>query len=691
MSSEQLNGPASEYSSYSTVKDDIIPKETAQLQRQHSSDKPPPPGASPPVGFPQPQQQQQRPLIRTDSRAGFQPRIPFQSPQVRPQVRHTFGPPGTIQPGTPFPPRQPVQGPGPGIRSQQPPFQSQGQQPSIVQGPPQSQPRPVLRPQTPFPRQPAPGQGNNQTQKIFQQRSVPTFGRTHIPEEGINRSQTLDSAELEYSRHPPDDNRNTAGLDYGNKTPSIAAINNRSYSLSSNAPDNQTEVKDEARRRSTSSVDSLGDVGDNLERRNEESSSRPTSRMNKIIEDECGQQSMFQKNAHRNGYEDHNASRPDSRSSSRLDKEDEMQSKQTSKSEDTPNSSRPQSRPESRLSKKDEEKPHKPAEPAPRPESRDDVRGGRREDEAHQDRVKTERQTVKPAATKHLDLGKPPKAKSPAKKEGDNDSGVDESTQGNEVSNGDRSSRKINKTSRTASSTPARSLSRGSKSPSLKSPDSNATTPGSFSEKKKVPMNKVQVGSAPSPNLKVVKSKIGSLANASYKPGGGNVKIETKKLEFKAAPRIEAKNDKYQPKGGEKKIVQQKLQWNAKSKINSLENAHHKPKGGEKKIETVKLDFKGKAKPKVGSKDNIKYQPGGGDIKIETKKIDLNVSSKIGSMDNVKHKPGGGDKKIFDDKEYLKQMSAVSSIEHSLSGSQVEQVFQHDLIVVLLHILCHEV
>lgn len=40
-------------------------------------------------------------------------------------------------------------------------------------------------------------------------------------------------------------------------------------------------------------------------------------------------------------------------------------------------------------------------------------------------------------------------------------------------------------------------------------------------------------------------------------------------------------------------------------------------------------------------------------------------------MDNVKHKPKGGDKKIFDDKEYLKQMSGITSENHSLSGSQV--------------------
>lgn len=68
-------------------------------------------------------------------------------------------------------------------------------------------------------------------------------------------------------------------------------------------------------------------------------------------------------------------------------------------------------------------------------------------------------------------------------------------------------------------------------------------------------MNKVQVGSAPSPNLKVVKSKIGSLQNTSYKPGGGKVKIENKKIDFSTtSSRIAAKNDTYAPGGGEKKV-----------------------------------------------------------------------------------------------------------------------------------------
>lgn len=68
-------------------------------------------------------------------------------------------------------------------------------------------------------------------------------------------------------------------------------------------------------------------------------------------------------------------------------------------------------------------------------------------------------------------------------------------------------------------------------------------------------MNKVQVGAAPSPNLKTVRSKIGSLENTSYKPGGGKVKIENRKVDFShAQPRIAAKNDTYTPGGGDKKV-----------------------------------------------------------------------------------------------------------------------------------------
>ncbi|XP_028982059.1 microtubule-associated protein tau [Diachasma alloeum] len=228
-----------------------------------------------------------------------------------------------------------------------------------------------------------------------------------------------------------------------------------------------------------------------------------------------------------------------------------------------------------------------------------------------------------------------------------------------------------------------------SPSKSVKSlPRTPEAGPPSTADKKKVPMNKVQVGAAPSPNLKTIRSKIGSLDNASYKPGGGKVKIENRKLDFsKAQPKIAAKNDKYMPSGGDKKIQQVKLQWNAKPKVGSLDNATYRPGGGDKKIETVKLDFKDKAKPKVGSKDNAKHVPGGGTIKtspinksppesqseIETQKIDIKAESKIGSLDNVKHRPGGGDKKIFNDRDYLRQTSSNSNVESANgSGAQSE-------------------
>ncbi|XP_032289752.1 microtubule-associated protein 4 isoform X3 [Drosophila virilis] len=259
---------------------------------------------------------------------------------------------------------------------------------------------------------------------------------------------------------------------------------------------------------------------------------------------------------------------------------------------------------------------------------------------------------------------------------GDNDSGVDESTQEKDR-NGPHSPSSPVKTPTSSSSKPDKS---GISRPPSATPSNKSASKSRSASKnrlllktpepepaKKVPMNKVQVGHAPSPNLKAVRSKIGSLDNATYKPGGGHVKIESKKIEIKAAPRIEAKNDKYMPKGGEKKIVTTKLQWNAKSKIGSLENAAHKPGGGDKKIESLKMDFKDKAKPKVGSKDNVKHQPGGGDIKdnntknIQSQKIEIKAQSKVGSMDNVKHKPGGGEKKIFDDKDYLK------NVEHSVA------------------------
>lgn len=59
-----------------------------------------------------------------------------------------------------------------------------------------------------------------------------------------------------------------------------------------------------------------------------------------------------------------------------------------------------------------------------------------------------------------------------------------------------------------------------------------------------------------------------------------------------------------------------KLEWNAKSKVGSLDYANHKPGGGDKKILTQKLQFKN-VQSKVGSKDNLKHKPAGGNVKVK--------------------------------------------------------------------------
>ena len=67
-------------------------------------------------------------------------------------------------------------------------------------------------------------------------------------------------------------------------------------------------------------------------------------------------------------------------------------------------------------------------------------------------------------------------------------------------------------------------------------------------------MNKIVVGVTASPNLKQVRSKVGSLENATYRPGGGDVKIESRKLEWKTTARTTNFNEGYAPKGGDKKV-----------------------------------------------------------------------------------------------------------------------------------------
>ncbi|KAJ8254554.1 hypothetical protein COCON_G00211660 [Conger conger] len=89
---------------------------------------------------------------------------------------------------------------------------------------------------------------------------------------------------------------------------------------------------------------------------------------------------------------------------------------------------------------------------------------------------------------------------------------------------------------------------------------------------------------------------------------------------------------------------------NVRSKIGSTENIKHQPGGGRIQIVHKKIDLSN-VQSKCGSKANLHHKPGGGNIEIKTEKVDFKVQSKIGSLDNIGHVPGGGMRKKEKGKE----------------------------------------
>lgn len=135
----------------------------------------------------------------------------------------------------------------------------------------------------------------------------------------------------------------------------------------------------------------------------------------------------------------------------------------------------------------------------------------------------------------------------------------------------------------------------------------------------------------PLPDLKNVKSKIGSTDNIKYQPKGGQVRILNKKIDFsKVQSRCGSKdNIKHSAGGGNVQIVTKKIDLShVTSKCGSLKNIRHRPGGGRVKIESVKLDFKEKAQAKVGSLDNAHHVPGGGHVKIDSQKLNFREHAK---------------------------------------------------------------
>ncbi|XP_041045125.1 microtubule-associated protein 4-like isoform X4 [Carcharodon carcharias] len=165
--------------------------------------------------------------------------------------------------------------------------------------------------------------------------------------------------------------------------------------------------------------------------------------------------------------------------------------------------------------------------------------------------------------------------------------------------------------------------------------------------------------SAPAPDLKNIKSKIGSTDNIKYQPGGGKAKpIEkrpepvrlNRKAESSTVTRVAkttTMKDSQKQTNGKVQIVNKKIDYShVQSKCGSKDNIKHVPGGGNVQIPKAKLDMS-RASSKCGSKTNLKHKAGGGDVKIETTKTDFKnkAESKIGSLDNLNHTPGGGNVK----------------------------------------------
>ncbi|XP_017727117.1 PREDICTED: microtubule-associated protein tau isoform X8 [Rhinopithecus bieti] len=143
--------------------------------------------------------------------------------------------------------------------------------------------------------------------------------------------------------------------------------------------------------------------------------------------------------------------------------------------------------------------------------------------------------------------------------------------------------------------------------------------------------SRLQTAPVPMPDLKNVKSKIGSTENLKHQPGGGKVQIINKKLDLS---NVQSKcgskdNIKHVPGGGSVQIVYKPVDLSkVTSKCGSLGNIHHKPGGGQVEVKSEKLDFKDRVQSKIGSLDNITHVPGGGNKKIETHKLTFRENAK---------------------------------------------------------------
>uniref|UniRef100_A0A8B9LRN4 Microtubule-associated protein n=1 Tax=Astyanax mexicanus TaxID=7994 RepID=A0A8B9LRN4_ASTMX len=166
-------------------------------------------------------------------------------------------------------------------------------------------------------------------------------------------------------------------------------------------------------------------------------------------------------------------------------------------------------------------------------------------------------------------------------------------------------------------------------------------------------------GTATAPDIKNIRSKIGSTDNIKHQPGGGKVTVSQSRTDALAQGSKETKETSQ----GKVQIVSKKVDYShVTSRLGSKDNMKHVPGGGNVQILSKKVDLS-KVTSKCGSKSNIKHKPGGGDVKIESHKVNFKDKAhpKVGSLDNVSHAPGGGNFKAEGQQETVEGSGAPSS------------------------------
>ncbi|XP_035002228.1 microtubule-associated protein tau isoform X21 [Hippoglossus stenolepis] len=191
---------------------------------------------------------------------------------------------------------------------------------------------------------------------------------------------------------------------------------------------------------------------------------------------------------------------------------------------------------------------------------------------------------------------------------------------------------------------PAKSAAEANKVKKVAVVRSTPKSPGSLKSRPPAPL----AAAAPIPDLKNIRSKVGSTDNIKHQPGGGKVQILDKKLELgDVQARCGSKDNlKHTPGGGKVQILEKKLDLsNVQSRCGSKDNIKHVAGGGNVQIVHKKIDLS-TVQSKCGSKDNIRHKPGGGNVEIKNEKVDFRGQSKVGSLGNIGHVPGGGQKRI---------------------------------------------